>query len=345
MPLPPQTLPEPAAPNRPIAIASWLLAAAALLVVLHLHLLLPLLCGMLVHQLVRLLSPLLQRRVSGERARMIAVALVAAVVIAGLAVAVIAMIAFLRSDAGSLPHLLGRLMRVIDEAKTQLPPSIVQYLPSDVTEFRSDVMAWAREHMGTLRLASGEVVTGIVHALIGMILGGMISLYQARPAHESGPLSEALTLRMRLLADAFHRVVFAQIRISLVNTALTAIYLVVVLPLFGVHLPLTKTMILVTFFAGLLPVVGNLISNAVVVLVALSASFNVAIGALIFLVAIHKFEYFLNARIVGTRIRANSWELLAAMLLMEAAYGLPGLVAAPIYYAYLKNELMRARLV
>jgi len=345
MPLPPDTLPEPAATNRPIAIASWLLAAAALLAVLHLHLLLPLLCGMLVHQLVRLMSPLLQRRVSGDRARMIAVALVAAVVIAGLAVAVIAMIAFLRSDAGSLPHLLGRLMRVIDEAKTQLPPSIVQYLPTDVTEFRSDVMVWAREHMGTLRLASGEVVTGIVHVLIGMILGGMVSLYQARPAHESGPLSEALTLRIRLLADAFHRVVFAQIRISLVNTALTAVYLVVVLPLFGVHLPLTKTMILVTFFAGLLPVVGNLISNAVVVLVALSASLNVAIGALVFLVAIHKFEYFLNARIVGTRIRAFSWELLAAMLLMEAAYGLPGLVAAPVYYAYLKNELMRARLV
>jgi len=101
----------------------------------------------------------------------------------------------------------------------------------------------------------------------------------------------------------------------------------------------------VTFFAGLLPVVGNLISNTVVVLVALSASLNVAIGALVFLVAIHKFEYFLNARIVGTRIHANSWELLAAMLLMEAAYGLPGLVAAPVYYAYLKNELMRARLV
>jgi predicted PurR-regulated permease PerM len=347
MPLPSQISPtsQDDAINRPIAIASWLLAVAALLLVLHLRLLLPLLCGLLVHQLVRLMSPLLQRRVSGERARMISVALVASVVIAALAIAVVAAISFLRSEAGSLPHLLGRLMRIIDEAKGQIPSALAQYLPTDVTEFRSDAMIWAREHMSALRLASGEVVTGIVHAIIGMVLGGMVSLYQARPPHESAPLAEALTLRMRLLADAFHRVVFAQIRISLVNTALTAAFLLIVLPLFGVHLPLTKTMILVTFFAGLLPVVGNLISNAVVVLVALSASLNVAIGALVFLVAIHKFEYFLNARIVGTRIHANSWELLAAMLLMEAAYGLPGLVAAPVYYAYLKNELMRARLV
>ena len=54
---------------------------------------------------------------------------------------------------------------------------------------------------------------------------------------------------------------------------------------------------------------------------------------------IHKLEYFMNARIVGTEIRARAWELLLAMLVMEAAFGIPGLIAAPIYYAYLKDEL------
>jgi predicted PurR-regulated permease PerM len=43
---------------------------------------------------------------------------------------------------------------------------------------------------------------------------------------------------------------------------------------------------------------------------------------------------------VGTRIEARAWELLLAMLLMEAAFGVAGLIAAPIYYAYLKDELM-----
>jgi predicted PurR-regulated permease PerM len=54
---------------------------------------------------------------------------------------------------------------------------------------------------------------------------------------------------------------------------------------------------------------------------------------------IHKLEYFLNAEIVGNRIQAKSWELLLAMLVFEAAFGLEGLVAAPIYYAYIKTEL------
>ena len=33
------------------------------------------------------------------------------------------------------------------------------------------------------------------------------------------------------------------------------------------------------------------------------------------------------------------------MVLMEAAFGLPGVVAAPVYYAYLKDELKARGLV
>ena len=71
----------------------------------------------------------------------------------------------------------------------------------------------------------------------------------------------------------------------------------------------------------------------------------VGAAALGFLILIHKLEYFLNARIVGTQIRSRAWELLVAMLAMEAAFGLAGLIAAPIYYAYLKGELESARLI
>jgi len=119
----------------------------------------------------------------------------------------------------------------------------------------------------------------------------------------------------------------------------TAIYLVGLLPLLGVNLPYAKTLIVVTFLAGLIPVLGNLISNTIIVVVSLSVSLEAAVGSLAFLIVIHKFEYFLNARIVGSQIRAAAWELLLAMLVMEAAFGIAGVAAAPIYYAYLKDEL------
>ena len=113
----------------------------------------------------------------------------------------------------------------------------------------------------------------------------------------------------------------------------------------GVHLPLTKTMIAVTFIAGLLPVIGNLISNTVIVVMSLSVSPLLAVSSLVFLVVIHKLEYFVNARVMGGQIHARAWELLLAMLVMDAIFGIPGVIAAPIYYAYLKIELKAQDLI
>jgi predicted PurR-regulated permease PerM len=206
-------------------------------------------------------------------------------------------------------------------------------------------MDWARSHAVDLQLAGKEAARVLVHILIGLILGAIVALSRTRPSHQVGPFAAEMSLRSARLADAFHNIVFAQIKISMVNTVFTAIYLLGILPLFGVHLPLTKTLIVVTFLVGLLPVIGNLLSNTAITIVGLSVSLYVGLGALVFLIVIHKLEYFLNARIVGSQIRARAWELLVAMLMFEAAFGLPGVVAAPIFYAYLKSELEAARLI
>jgi predicted PurR-regulated permease PerM len=168
----------------------------------------------------------------------------------------------------------------------------------------------------------------------------MVSLNETRINTRRAPLSAALTERADRIGDAFRRIVFAQARISALNTGLTAVYLAIVLPVLGIHLPFTKTLIAITFLVGLLPVVGNLISNSVIVIVSFSVSLGVAAGSMAFLIVIHKLEYFVNAKIVGHEIQARAWELLLVMLAMEAAFGIAGVVAAPIYYAYLKLELV-----
>ncbi|MDE0854296.1 MAG: hypothetical protein OSA97_07730 [Nevskia sp.] len=122
-------------------------------------------------------------------------------------------------------------------------------------------------------------------------------------------------------------------------------YLMLMLPLCGVHLPLTKSMVILTLFAGLLPIIGNLLSNSVIVIVSMSSSLPVAVASLVFLICVHKLEYFLNARIIGSHIRAKAWELLLAMVLMEAMFGVGGVIAAPIYYAYMKSQLADKGLV
>jgi predicted PurR-regulated permease PerM len=69
------------------------------------------------------------------------------------------------------------------------------------------------------------------------------------------------------------------------------------------------------------------------------------LAGLAFMIVVHKLEYFLNARIIGSHINARAWELLMAMLFAEAVFGLPGVIAAPVYYAYVKEELRARELI
>lgn len=328
------------------AIAAWVLAAVALIAVLKLHLLPALLAGLLVYELVHVLAPRLGfLRIGAVRGKLAAVAVLSTVIIVALVAAGLGLAAFLRSEAGSLTGLLHKLAEILDGARATLPPWVVERMPDDADQLKQMVVTWLKDHAAELQSAGKLFGVGAVHVLIGMVIGAMVALNEARHDGTIGPFSRAMLERVVRVGDAFRRIVFAQVRISALNTVLTAIFLVAVLPLFGVHLPLTKTMIAVTFFAGLLPVIGNLISNTVIVIVGLSQSLWVALGCLAFLIIIHKLEYFVNARIVGSQIHARSWELLVAMLVMEAAFGVPGVVAAPIYYAYLKDELKARQLI
>ena len=82
-----------------------------------------------------------------------------------------------------------------------------------------------------------------------------------------------------------------------------------------------------------------------IIIFSLGISFYVALASLIFLVIIHKFEYFLNAKIIGSKINSSAWELLLVMILFERIFGMGGVIIAPIYYAYLKSELKNKQLI
>jgi predicted PurR-regulated permease PerM len=323
-------------------VVAWILAAAALFLILYLHLLGALLAGLLVYHLVHHLAPLVQRRLPGQRSRLIALAAIAVVTIGLLVLLALGIIAFFKSETGTFPALLDRVQGILDDARTRLPPWLVENLPGDANDLKALLFGWLHTHSAEVQSIGRHALHFFVRALIGMVIGAIVSLHEERPAHQLQPLATALVERVKRFADAFQRIVFAQARISLLNTIFTALFVLVALPLFGVNLPLAKTLVAFAFFTGLLPVVGNLISNTAIVIAALSISIYPALAALAFLIVIHKLEYFLNARIVGAGINARAWELLIAMIVMEAAFGIAGLIAAPIYYAYIKAELRDA---
>lgn len=310
--------------------------------ILYLHLLAALLAGLLVYELVHLLAPALQKRFTTQRSRLFAVVALATLIVGSLIVLVLSTIAYFRSHAGYLPALLHKVDHILNDARTRLPTWIVDTLPDSVDDLKALAMNWLEDNAKAIQEIGRKAMHLFVNVLIGTVIGALVSLREGLALRKMRPGAAALTERVQRFADAFRRIVFAQVRISALNTIFTAIFLFLVLPLCGVHPPLAKVLVAVTFLTGLLPVIGNLISNTLITIVGLSVSIYVAIAALVFLVVLHKLEYFLNARIVGSQIQARAWELLLAMIVMEAAFGLPGLIAAPIYYAYITKELSDA---
>lgn len=147
--------------------------------------------------------------------------------------------------------------------------------------------------------------------------------------------ADEIAQRFRTFYHSFVTVMGAQIIISAINTALTSIFV------FAVSLPHPVVVIGVTFLCGLLPVIGNLVSNTVIVSISFTISPKMAVGALAFLVTIHKLEYFLNSKIIGDRIKNPIWLTLLGLILGEKLMGIPGMILAPVILNYIKVESSR----
>jgi predicted PurR-regulated permease PerM len=312
-------------------------AGIALLLVLWLHLFAALFGAMAGYVLFGL-----ARRPTAEPAparRRVANAVLAAALVAGGVIAVVEGIQLLLdASADGLPRLLQLLADTLDHIRNIAPDWIAVRLPDGADALQHALSGWLRMHAHDMQHWGHEALRILVHLVVGLVIGitAHLSIHR-RPA--TAALSGLAIERWRQLAFAFRDVLAAQLRIALVNAGLTAIYLLVILPAFDASVPLGMTLVGFTFFASLLPIVGNLMSNTAIVIAALTVSLWTGVASLAFLVAIHKLEYFLNAHFVGSRVEIPIYALLASMLILEAAFGVSGLVAAPIYCAWLTREL------
>ena len=341
-----------ATPHSPrVLIASYLLVASTLLLVMLHGLLHGLLCVCLGFLLTRWLAPRLVRLrrhlPGGRKARRSGQALAATVVIVAPIVLLALALSHSRSYLLSAPlqyrELLDFMARTVLELRQKLPPDMAAQLPEGAAQIQRIIAGYLGTQAGALAHMGRAWLGGLLHAYVGLLIGALAAVRHV--GAPPGPLAQALVQRLTTFGDTFRQIVAAQFWIAAFNTLLTAIFLLAVLPLWDLKLPYTPALISLTFLAGLIPIVGNLLCNVVITIVALSVSPMAALACLAFLILIHKAEYVINAKVVGARTHMGVWELLAVMFVAEAVFGPAGLVAAPLFYAYLKKELQAQHLV
>lgn len=246
----------------------------------------------------------------------------------------------------SFAYFLREAFETLPKIASKSIPTVVQYannhgieLPFDDKESLRDVvlnaLGEAKGVVGNFaRIATKEFVILVVGVVIA--IGIFLNPEPEAVLHGDGTLyarNYSLILsRFRSFYQCFETVMGAQMIISAINTAATSAFVLAFqLPYAGVVIPLT-------FICGLMPIVGNLLSNTLIVGIAFTMSPQMAVWALIFLLVIHKLEYFLNSKIIGSRIRHPMWLTLIALILGESALGIPGIILAPVFLDFLKVE-------
>ena len=331
-------------------IAAYAVVGTAVLFVLYQHLVSSAVVGLALYLILERLSARFHGRMSKGIVRPLAL-LVVTVSTAGLIFAGITLTAtMLRRGAGNVPAMMEQMAEILGSVRLWLGGFGHQLIPevmTDAEDFKLMIMGWLKTHAQTLRAGSLWLGMGLVHTIMGVLLALLVFFRHVTQQDEvnRGPLARQLVDKVDRFAHAFGRIAAAQIKISATNTVLTGLYLLVGLPLFGIHVPFATTLVVITFLCGLIPVLGNLISNTVITILSLGISVGTAVASLTFLVVIHKLEYLINSRIVGGETDSQAWEILLAIIVGEAAFGVGGVVMAPIAYAFIKRELRDRGLV
>jgi len=239
--------------------------------------------------------------------------------------------------------LLQHLAATVLEIRQKLPANLATHLPDELIAAQAWLASYLQSQASALTGWGSAGLQGGLLAYVGLVIG---ALMVGTPAMgQPAPLRAAMRMRAVHFIEAFRQIVVAQFWIATFNALCTAFFLFGALPLFDVFIPYSGMLVALTFFAGLIPIVGNLLCNGVLTLAGVSVSPMVGLACLLFLIAIHKFEYVINAKVVGKRTGTSAWELLAVMFVGEAIFGVAGLVSAPLYYAYVKRELLEEGLV
>ena len=247
--------------------------------------------------------------------------------------------------------------KTLPEIAKQTIPAVVGYaekqgiqLPfTDYASLKEVALQEVTEKFGNFGHYAREAFFQFALLIIGLIVALSLFLNTRWGADDDSQGSQdnlyatvvrELVVRFETFYVSFAKVIGAQIIISVINTALTAVFLI------WNGFPYAMVIIVLTFLCGLLPIVGNILSNTLIVGVAFTMPHGpkMALFALIFLVVIHKLEYFLNSKIIGDRIKNPMWLTLIGIVLGEKLMGIPGMILAPVVLYYIKVEASRNKL-
>ena len=98
----------------------------------------------------------------------------------------------LRESNESIPALINSMAEIIEHSRDQMPVWISDYMPADAEELRRALVEWLRANASVFQVAGTDLGRVLAHILIGMVVGGLLSLETAASTGPGSPLSDAI---------------------------------------------------------------------------------------------------------------------------------------------------------
>lgn len=239
----------------------------------------------------------------------------------------------------NINDLLTTLSQTLDDLKIMLPYEIAKYIPESVSEIKKSIIDSLKNNLNLFAIFGKSALHETILIIVGWLIGVLIACKKKTKEHTE--FTKSWNQIWTNFTSAFKFVVFAQFKVALFNSIIISVFLFIISPIFGWDIPYSKTLVLITFLCGMLPIIGNLISNTVTFFLALTVSLPAALAALGLLMLIHKLEYIIISSSLGSDIDSDIWELLIVLFSFEILFGLGAMVFSPILYAFTKSELRK----
>ncbi len=318
-------------------ITAYFLMISSLFLILQFNLVPAILSGLLSYNLITRFISFIDLKIPNNKLHEKIVGLILGIISFGLLFFLIVFI-YKGLQGENLKDLMQTLSDTLNQSKSFLPIEFSNYIPNSVYELQNKLSESIKTNITSFSTIGKNALHSFLLIIIGWIVGILIACKQKDK--ESTVLSFTWNKLWLDFADSFKFVVFAQVKVATFNSFFMFLFLFVFSPIVGWDVPYSKTLVLITFICGLIPIIGNLISNTISFIICLTVSIKTAIAALILLIVIHKLEYFIISKSLGKDIDSEIWELLIVLFVGEIFFGVGGMIFSPILYAFLKKELI-----
>jgi predicted PurR-regulated permease PerM len=241
---------------------------------------------------------------------------------------------------GGLAHLVMETKKLIPEKIDSLKQNELFLSLGDELPDRDELIDKLKHYSSDALQQAAALGHFLVYALIGFILAlvfyfeeAHLKAFKARLAPDS--LFGTLARWFEYLTESVSLLIQLQLVVAAVNAVLT-------LPvLFIIGAPNIPGLMLLIFVSGLVPVLGNIVSGAVLSLIAFQTKgwFGVALFVVLTFV-LHKIEsYFLNPRLTSRHVKLPGFMLILSLVAFEHLLGFVGLfVSFP--FLFVTQKLM-----